>query len=82
MLNYFLLIFFPLTIDIMNSDVRNSDGVIQPKILGPKLIVVAKRLRVKFIEEVTAGIWRCSTCGKIEKSFLMLDLHFDTGCHQ
>ena len=66
----------------MSSTLSNSDGVIQPELLGPKLIVVVKRLREKAIEELTVGIWRCDSCGKTEKSFLMLDLHFDTGCEK
>ena len=60
----------------------HSDGVIPPEILRPKLVVAVKRLRVKFIEEITAGIWRCDTCGKTEKSLLTLDLHFDTCCER
>ncbi|XP_065571680.1 zinc finger protein 664-like [Artemia franciscana] len=66
----------------MSSTLSTSDGIIQPELLGPKLIIVVKRLREKTIEELTAGIWRCDSCGKTEKSFLMLNLHFDTGCEK
>ncbi|KAK2721380.1 hypothetical protein QYM36_003607, partial [Artemia franciscana] len=41
-----------------------------------------KKLTHRAIEELTAGIWRCATCGKAEKLFFMLDLHIDTGCEQ
>ncbi|XP_065572886.1 zinc finger protein ZFP2-like [Artemia franciscana] len=68
--------------EIMSSTLSTSDGTIQPELLGPKLIVSVKRLREKSIEELTAGIWRCDSCGKTEKSFLMLNLHFDTGCEK
>jgi len=70
-------LFFSL--EIMSSIVSTSGGIIQPELLGPKLIVLVKRLREKVIEELTSGIWRCDSCGKTEKSFLMMDLHFDTG---
>ena len=66
----------------MSSALSTSDGIIQPELLGPKLIIVVKRLREKTIEELTAGIWLCDSCGKTEKSFLMLNLHFDTGCEK
>ena len=32
------------------------------------------------IDELTAGIWRCGSCGKVEKSFFILNLHINTGC--
>ncbi|XP_065583255.1 uncharacterized protein LOC136042243 [Artemia franciscana] len=57
-----------------------SDDVSQPILFGPKPIVMLKKLTEKAIEELTMGIWRCGSCGKAEKSFLMLDLHVDTGC--
>ncbi|XP_065582527.1 zinc finger protein ZFP2-like isoform X2 [Artemia franciscana] len=27
-------------------------------------------------------LWRCNSCGKTEKSFLILELHIDTGCEE
>ncbi|XP_065572833.1 zinc finger protein ZFP2-like [Artemia franciscana] len=68
--------------EITSSTMATFNGVIQSELLGPKLVVVVKRLTEKAIEELTAGIWRCDSCGKTEKSFLMLDLHFDTGCEK
>ncbi|KAK2721055.1 zinc finger protein ZFP2-like isoform X2 [Artemia franciscana] len=64
------------------SRVSSADGVTPPKLLGPKLIVRIRKLTEKTIEELRAGIWRCDSCGKTEKSFLMLDLHIDTGCEE
>ena len=66
----------------MNSTACSSDALSQLKLLGPKSVVVVRRLTEKFIEESKAGVWRCSTCGKAENSFLMLDLHVDTGCEE
>ena len=66
----------------MSSTPSNSDGTIQPELLGPKLTIVVKRLREKAIEELTAAIWCCDSCGETEKSFLMVDLHFGTGCEK
>ncbi|XP_065572853.1 zinc finger protein ZFP2-like isoform X2 [Artemia franciscana] len=59
-----------------------SDGLSQPDLLGPKPIVMVERLTEKAIEELSEGIWRCSSCGKAEKSYLILDLHIDTGCEE
>jgi hypothetical protein len=36
--------------------------------LGPKPIIMVKKLTEKSIEELTFGIWRRGTCGKTEKS--------------
>jgi uncharacterized Zn-finger protein len=74
------LIFFSL--EITSSTVGTFDGPIQSEISGPKLIVVVERLKDEVIQELTAGIWRCDSCGKTEKSLLILDLHFDTGCEK
>ncbi|XP_065580589.1 zinc finger protein ZFP2-like isoform X6 [Artemia franciscana] len=67
---------------VMHSTVCRSDDVSQPILFGPKPIVMLKKLKGKAIEELTMGIWRCGSCGKAEKSFLMLDLHVDTGCEE
>jgi hypothetical protein len=32
--------------------------------------------------ETQPNLWRCYFCGKIETSFLILDLHIDTGCEE
>ena len=66
----------------MHSTVYSFDSICQPKLFGPKPIVKVKKLTHRAIEELTAGIWRCATCGKAEKLFFMLDLHIDTGCEQ
>ena len=60
----------------------SSDGVDQPKLFGPKPILKVKKLTEKAIEELTAGIWRCGSCAKVENSFFMLNLHIDTGCEK
>jgi hypothetical protein len=43
---------------------------------------MVKKLTEKSIEELKVGIRRCSTCGKTEKSRLILDIHIDTGCEE
>ena len=66
----------------MHSSVCRSDDLSQAILLGPKLIVMVKKLIEKAIEKLTIGIWRCGSCGKAEKSFLMPDLRVDTGCEE
>ena len=66
----------------MHSTMCRSDSVSQQILLGPKPIVMVKKLAEKAIEELTVGIWRCGSCGKAEKSLLILDLHIDTGCEE
>ena len=61
------LTYFSLTLAIMSFTLSHSDGTVQPNLLGPKLIVVIKRLTEKAIEVLTAGIWRCDSCGKTDK---------------
>ncbi|KAK2714436.1 zinc finger protein 182-like isoform X1 [Artemia franciscana] len=67
---------------LIRSAVHCSDGVTLPQLSGPKLVVMVRKLTKEAIEELTAGIWRCISCGKVETSFLMLDLHIDTGCEE
>ncbi|KAK2708999.1 hypothetical protein QYM36_014584 [Artemia franciscana] len=67
---------------LVRSTVHFPDGVTLPQLSGSKPIVMVRKLTKKAIEELTAGIWRCGSCGKAEKSFLMLDLHIDTGCEE
>ena len=67
---------------MIHSTVYSFDGGSQRKFLGPEPFLVLKKLSEKAIEELTAGIWRCGSCGKAEKSFLILDLHIDTGCEE
>ncbi|KAK2714356.1 hypothetical protein QYM36_008804, partial [Artemia franciscana] len=68
--------------EAMHSMVCSSEGVTQPKLLGPQPVVMLKKLTGTVIEELKAGIWRCASCGKAENSFLILDLHIDTGCEE
>ncbi|XP_065572779.1 zinc finger protein ZFP2-like isoform X3 [Artemia franciscana] len=68
--------------EINHLTVCSSDGMDQPKLFGPKPILKVKKLTEKAIDELTAGIWRCATCGKAEKSFFMLNLHINTGCEE
>ena len=58
---------FSLTLAIMSFTLSHSDGTVQPNLLGPKLIVVMKRLTEKGIEALTAGIWYGDSCGKVKK---------------
>ncbi|XP_065583779.1 zinc finger protein 664-like, partial [Artemia franciscana] len=67
---------------ITHFTVCSSDGGDQPKLFGPKPILNVKKLTQKDIDELTAGIWRCGSCGKVEKSFFMLNLHINTGCEE
>ncbi|KAK2719554.1 sal-like protein 3 isoform X1 [Artemia franciscana] len=68
--------------DALSSSISHLDGLKQIKRADINPTVVLEKLRPQFIEEVTAGIWRCGSCGKAETSFLMLDLHENTGCEE
>ncbi|XP_065576106.1 zinc finger protein OZF-like isoform X2 [Artemia franciscana] len=68
--------------DMLSSSVSRLDGVKQLKRGDIHPTIVLENLKRDVIEEVTAGIWRCGSCGKTENSFLMLDLHENTGCEE
>ncbi|XP_065580604.1 zinc finger protein 583-like [Artemia franciscana] len=67
---------------MIHSTVCRSEDVSQPILLGPKPIIMVKRMTEKAIEELTIGIWRCDSCGKAEKSLLILGLHVNTSCEE
>ncbi|XP_065572871.1 endothelial zinc finger protein induced by tumor necrosis factor alpha-like isoform X2 [Artemia franciscana] len=68
--------------EISHSTMSSFYGGDQQKLFGPKPILKVMKLTDQAIEELTAGIWRCGSCSKVEKSSFMLDLHIDTGCEE
>jgi hypothetical protein len=57
-----------------------SNKTKQPEKIFLRTSVPIKKLSKRNIDDIRHGRWRCDSCGKIENSYYLLQLHISTNC--